>query len=327
MSIDTTDAYLEAKAEIKDILREVGPENLKLDDEVGKIFDNDPDGLFREVLFQLVHVRMPRSAARETFGRLLEHRLWMARRLGRMISLRQAAYDYFTSVDPRLENPKVLSDEAYKELLSVSEKDTVTGLSNRLAFNRRFAQEVERAIRYRCCFTLGILDVDHFKEFNDLYGHRVGDLVLKTVSNIISTMTRKLDQAFRLGGDEFVLVLPEVTSEEGYHLVERVRREISHVAFEKQVTISCGLATFRVDTNDPQKLFTMADRALYRSKDLGRNCVTTYHEAKNPPTGWRRIKRFLFGNPDQASSRGGASSQVVLEGSQAFKLLNDSGFC
>jgi diguanylate cyclase (GGDEF)-like protein len=213
----------------------------------------------------------------------------MSQRLGRLVPLRNAAYDYFTTIDPQLHDVQIMPKEVYKQLVEISERDPVTGLLNRLAFNKCFAQEVERSIRYNSRFTLAIIDVDHFKTFNDQYGHKVGDRVLKTVAGIIAAMIRKLDQGFRLGGDEFVLILPEVASPDARHVVDRIRKQISRSGFEKPVTISCGLATFRDDTADPQKLFTLADSSLYVAKDRGRNCVAAYCEGESPPSMWRRM--------------------------------------
>lgn len=295
MKTASAEAYFEAKAEIKDILREIDGGNLKLEEEACKIFDNDPEGLFRELIFQLVNVRIPREQARDVWAKLTEHRTWMSQRLGRHVTLRQTAFDYFTVVDPRIEDARIMPREVYRQILTVSEKDAVTGLSNRLAFNKRFAQEVERAVRYNSRFTLVIVDVDNFKSFNDDYGHTVGDRVLKLVASIVSSMIRKTDQAFRLGGDEFVLILPEIMSQDAWYLIDRIRRQIVRVGFEKKVTISCGMATFRDDTADPQKLFTMADSALYVAKDRGRNCVATYNEGPEKPSLLCRLKRRLLG--------------------------------
>lgn len=295
MKTASAEAYFEAKAEIKDILREIGGGHLKLEEEACKIFDSDPEGLFREVLFQLVNVRIPREQAQEVWDKLIEHRGWMSRRLGRHVALRQAAFDYFTAIDPRIEEARIMPQEAYRQLLAISERDAVTGLSNRLAFNKRFAQEVERAVRYASRFTLVVVDVDHFKSFNDNYGHAVGDRVLKTVASIVASMVRKTDQVFRFGGDEFVLILPEIVSKDAWHLIDRIRRQILRAGFEKTVSISCGMATFRDDTADPQKLFTMADSALYAAKDRGRNCVATYNEGATRPSLLCRLKRRVVG--------------------------------
>ena len=138
------------------------------------------------------------------------------------------------------------------------------------------------AVRYMRFYSLILFDVDHFKLYNDHYGHQAGDKALKKIAIIIKGAIRSADRIFRYGGEELLLLLPE-TNQEGAEvlarrLVERVReREIPHEDDERGVlTVSAGISNFdpRIDSvPDWRALVARADRALYRAKSAGRNCA------------------------------------------------------
>ncbi|GAF77050.1 unnamed protein product, partial [marine sediment metagenome] len=134
---------------------------------------------------------------------------------------------------------------------------------------------------YNRPLSLLILDIDYFKNFNDTYGHPVGDLVLKEIAICIRNSIRISDLPARYGGEEFVVVLPETDERNALVTAERIRQNIqNHIikAENKQlhVTVSVGAATFPVHAKDQQPLIDCADKALYYSKEHGRNQVTLY---------------------------------------------------
>ena len=150
--------------------------------------------------------------------------------------------------------------------------DPLTGLANRRVFERRLEEEVSRARRYGHPLTLVLMDIDHFKRYNDVYGHRAGDEVLRHLGWLIGQEIREPDVVSRYGGEEFALLLPETDIAGARRLVERLRRRITNDA-RIPLTLSFGLAEFPSHADDVNGLLQAADEALYAAKDAGRDAV------------------------------------------------------
>lgn len=164
--------------------------------------------------------------------------------------------------------------------------DPLTGVANHRAFHERLASDLARARRHGRPVSVAMIDVDRFKEVNDLGGHDAGDELLRRVAQLLTEATRTEDTLARVGGDEFAWVLPETTAEEALLAVERARRAIVRVGGGRQapVTISAGICDSSW-TTDPGELVRLADRALYSSKDRGRDQVRLYSPAEGSATG------------------------------------------
>lgn len=164
---------------------------------------------------------------------------------------------------------------ANQRLEALATIDGLTGLKNHRAFQEFFEQEFQRALRYDTSLSLVMLDVDHFKQYNDTFGHPAGDEVLKQVAQILKQSLRTTDLAVRYGGEEFVLVLPNTDAQRAQILAERVRKRIADAAWEKRaVTASFGISTFSQPILTNAEMVSLADQALYYSKKHGRNRVT-----------------------------------------------------
>ncbi len=165
------------------------------------------------------------------------------------------------------------------ELERLARTDDLTGLANRRHFMERLREEFQRHARYKSPFTVLLLDLDHFKEINDMHGHLVGDCVLSAVGRILREMCRLTDYAGRYGGEEFCLALTETSAEDGKRLAERIRTRIAEETFPSnggsnlQATCSIGLAQLRGEGDSIADLLARADAALYEAKALGRNRV------------------------------------------------------
>ncbi len=177
----------------------------------------------------------------------------------------------------------------FQHTKELSITDDLTGLYNRRYFNQRFEREVLRAKRYRRPLSILLVDIDYFKNYNDINGHLLGDDVLKKVAYLIESNLRKADIVARYGGEEFVVLLPEIDKVHADQVAEKLRRtvELRHFPKEqyqpnKNLTISIGLATLPDDSTNPRELLEFADRALYRAKEEGRNRVVAYHAAMMP---------------------------------------------
>jgi len=151
--------------------------------------------------------------------------------------------------------------------------DDLTGVSNRRCFNQILPSEVAHAEIYKTPFSLILLDIDHFKHFNDRYGHLEGDSILQHVATLLNKNARPNDIVARYGGEEFAIILSETTSAQSSHFAERLRAEIeTNKLNDYHVTCSFGVATYRPG-DDEQTLIRRADQALYKAKELGRNRV------------------------------------------------------
>ncbi len=158
--------------------------------------------------------------------------------------------------------------------------DPLTGAFNRRAYDFKIREELKRFQRYGSIFSIMILDVDHFKQINDQYGHNVGDLCLKEIINRIKPLLRESDFLARYGGEEFIVLLPETRIKGAAGVAEKLRQMIEKTEFlhkgePVKVTISIGVTEVRQEDTAPESLFERVDRALYKAKGSGRNRVIT----------------------------------------------------
>ena len=157
--------------------------------------------------------------------------------------------------------------------------DGLTKLHNSRSFYSQLEVEVDRFNRYKHPLSLLLLDIDHFKWYNDNYGHLEGDKVLVRISQLIKACLRKLDTAYRYGGEEFTVILPETSDEEAVLVAERIRKTIEAEKFtpetgtELGITISIGAAQYAPE-EQLSTFIQRADKAMYVSKEKGRNRVT-----------------------------------------------------
>ncbi len=174
----------------------------------------------------------------------------------------------------RLELYRTELERANGQLRELAVTDGLTGVKNRAAFNARLADAYDLAVRHGHPLSVVLLDVDHFKLFNDTFGHPAGDEALKTVAATIAGLARTTDTVARYGGEEFVVVLPETDYEGAMILAERCRLAVAGAAWgHRPVTVSVGVSTLTAGTRDAAVLVREADEALYHSKQTGRNRV------------------------------------------------------
>jgi two-component system cell cycle response regulator len=171
------------------------------------------------------------------------------------------------------------------ELRALNEKlnelamtDPLTRVHNRRAFFTRFTDELERSKRYKHPFSVAMIDVDHFKSFNDMEGHLCGDEALKKIAQILTSKLRRTDFLCRYGGEEFLLMMPETKLSVGIDICERLRAAVEASVFQGQaenayLTVSVGVSGFPEHGEVQDKLIQTADQALYQAKEFGRNRV------------------------------------------------------
>jgi diguanylate cyclase (GGDEF)-like protein len=176
-----------------------------------------------------------------------------------------------------------------EKLQKLAITDGLTRLYNSRSFYSQLELEVDRFNRYQHPLTLLLLDIDHFKDYNDKYGHLEGDKVLVRFSQIIRTCLRTNDSAYRYGGEEFTVILPETAGEEARTVAQRIRAALEAEPFspedgeEVTVTISIGLTEYHAK-EELSTFIQRADQAMYRSKRSGRNKVSMLYAEKSPET-------------------------------------------
>jgi diguanylate cyclase (GGDEF)-like protein len=170
------------------------------------------------------------------------------------------------------------------ELQEKNTLDALTGIRNRRYFDKRYQAEVRRSRREQTQLSVVMMDIDHFKNVNDQYGHLVGDECIKTIANIIKkALKRPSDDVCRFGGEEFALILPSTDLEGALLLVEQLRAEIEKTTIQAadvsiNITISAGISTAIADLNQPEEIIlALADKQLYAAKNAGRNNVQGSH--------------------------------------------------
>ena len=163
--------------------------------------------------------------------------------------------------------------------------DPLTHVYNRRVFDEIAVKELTRALRGGSNFSIVLLDIDHFKQINDTYGHAVGDQVLIQLAKLCLANTRSMDIFARYGGEEFVILMPDTGQDSAFQSMERLRMIIQEAPMAASegadifVTVSMGIAEMDAqDTTDIQTILEHADRALYTSKESGRNRVTVWNK-------------------------------------------------
>ncbi len=173
--------------------------------------------------------------------------------------------------------------QSLKDLSYLSEHDHLTKLANRAAFDRLLKSELDRAHRAGASLSLAVFDIDDFKKVNDSYGHPCGDKALKSLAKTLTDSKRGYDIAARIGGEEFALILPGIGMARAESMLERLLAEVREVVVacpevpvEFSITISVGVACTKGKVPvSAEKLFGLADTALYEAKGAGKDRVTT----------------------------------------------------
>ena len=198
--------------------------------------------------------------------------------------------------------------ERYEDLLARSGRDALTGALDRGRLEHNGRKSIEETVHGGRSASLFIVDIDHFKSFNDRFGHAAGDIVLLRIARIIMRTVDVDDAVYRYGGEEFVVIVPDLTRAAALALGERIRRDVASRMDSELgtplVTVSIGLATCADDASDYDALFECADRRLYLAKSAGRNRVIGATGIEEVEPGVARVGQRHALNVANPASRG-----------------------
>ncbi len=268
------------------------------------------------VLEQFCDVLLPPERAQQELHEVEAHREALSAALRREVDFRVAALDYFMHRNPRLQNPRVIELERFREYEVRSTVDPLTGVYNRRHLAEVLHRETSRARRYRGTYAVLFFDLDNFKTVNDHHGHQLGDEVLATFATILHKHLRDEDVAARYGGEEFVAVLPATSAGGAVRVAERILAACRAETFPGglSVTASAGAAEFPLDGAAAADVLAQADRRVYSAKLAGKDT------AVGPDQDQRRSPRYHALCPATAGYNGtvvsGATHDVSLYGAR-----------
>lgn len=212
-------------------------------------------------------VVLPLQGEQRPLGALVLHvpAVLRGRRGRRLLSEVERAAEYAGAALHRVQQ--------LSQLQRLAATDDLTMIANRRSFLASLDREIGRSLRRGEPFSLIILDLDHFKRVNDLYGHQAGDDALRNVAAALTLASRDLDTPARYGGEEFVVILPDCDVDRCLPIAERFRDAVRAAPAAMPLTASAGVATFPAHARDGEELVAAADAALLRAKEGGRDCT------------------------------------------------------
>jgi diguanylate cyclase (GGDEF)-like protein len=278
------DLYLEESGQVQqhlieiaamDVERDLGHETLLEQQKA-----SNPETFYSDLIYTLSHLRYEEAEARVLWVNLLSHKYDISYRLGRNVGIRVAALDYFKNVIAILDDVKIIDSAEYIETAQLAVTDGLTGVFNHRYFQDRLLRDINRIKEEGGCLTLIMVDIDHFKLYNDFNGHIAGDVALKEVASVLRNNLKKEDLVARYGGEEFAVILWGLDRYPAETVAERIRAKVESTSFPNEkvlpggnLTVSMGMAECPDDADDRGELISAADRALYTAKRLGRNRV------------------------------------------------------
>ena len=240
---------------------------------------------YRVLFFVLANLDFSVGEAESHWQGLLETWDAVSQGVGQPVDIRVACLHYFLEIDRKLKNPTIVEMKILREVKESAILDGLTHVYNYRYFRDRIEHEVKREERSALSVSLLMIDVDHFKVFNDCNGHLMGNVALQEMAALMKSVVRDTDVVTRYGGEEFAVILCGTIKGGALLVAEKIRKLVEETAFEGEktqpggiLTVSIGVATSPIDATDSQNLIAKADAALYKSKSEGKNRVTPYSD-------------------------------------------------
>jgi len=246
--------------------------------ELSELKRRKSESFYSDLVFTLAGIRYGEAEARLIWVNLLAHKWDMSQKMDRNVGIRVAALDYFSNVIGELACARIMDMSQYIATARLAVTDGLTGLFNHRYFMERLGQDIDSCQATEEALSLLMIDIDHFKIYNDINGHMAGDVALKEVASVIRSSAKREDFCARYGGEEFAVVLAETSLEAAREFAERLRERVEAHAFQVSseliaVTISIGVAVMGKEQREPAAFLAAVDAHLYEAKTAGRNRV------------------------------------------------------
>lgn len=258
-------------------------EHIQDDEQLLDTIGKKPGNYYRDLIFAIIQIRLPEEEAQRDWKDILRHKYLLSEKLGRNVGIHVASLDYYTNIKKKVINPKIVDAHEYVDTASRAITDELTKAYNRHFFDDEFRKMFLQARTLGKVFSLIMLDLDHFKIYNDLNGHIQGDIALIETVRILHAVCSKDDIVCRYGGEEFAVLLSQQSVSLSLKTAENIRRAIFDYRFVNEqllpngrLSASLGITTYRPDVSTPQEMIEEADVALYRAKNSGRNRVKVF---------------------------------------------------
>ncbi len=242
-----------------------------------------PGTYYRDIIFALIQIRLPEEEAQRDWKEILKHKFLISEKLGRNVGIHVATLDYYTNIKRKIISPKIVDAHEYVDTASRALIDDLTKAYNRHFFDEEFKRLFAAARQSGTVFSLIMLDLDHFKIYNDVNGHIQGDLALIETVRILHAVCSPDDSVTRYGGEEFAILLPSQPLNLSLRTAENIRTAIFDYRFvneqqlpNKRLTASLGVAAYNSGIRSTIAMIEEADSALYQAKNAGRNQVKAF---------------------------------------------------
>jgi diguanylate cyclase (GGDEF)-like protein len=242
---------------------------------------------FKALLNQFCSLDFNEEEAQDHWYQILRHRKHLEKTLERPINFAVALADYVSSCLKTSESLFIVDKDQYHQTKNSAIRDPLTSLYHQGFLKDYLERELGKAKRCKTILSILFLDIDHFKELNDRYGHETGNSVLQKIAEILMRSSRKADVVARYGGEEFVIVMSQTSGKTAMNVAQRLRHSIethqfriSNSSEKVQITVSGGVATYPSDALEGEVLLNQADQALYLAKSRGRNRIFTSNYSK-----------------------------------------------
>jgi len=242
-----------------------------------------PGTYYRDMIFALIQIRLPEEEAERDWKEILKHKYLLSEKLSRNVGIHVATLDYYTNIKKKPIHPKIIDAREYADTAERALTDDLTKAYNRQYFEQELRRLFYAAKTSSQVFSLIMLDLDHFKMYNDLNGHIKGDLALIETVRILHAVCSSEDTVARYGGEEFSILLPNQKLNLALQTAEHIRSAIFDYRFVNEqllpngrLSASLGVTCYRDDIRAPGDMVEEADVALYRAKNSGRNRIKAF---------------------------------------------------
>lgn len=238
---------------------------------------------YRDLFFMITGKNLGSVQSATAWHDILQHRAIFIAPEYQSVGLRPAMFDYLHRVTGEIETPRFIDSSFLENIMRTSVTDGLTGLFNQTHFKSRLEKMIDQGRRSQdSIFSLILLDLDHFKQYNDSCGHLCGDEAIRSTARIIRESVRECDIACRYGGEEFAVLLPSIDMTSAHQIADRIRIKIEKEMFPRQdrmpagnLTISGGISQYPFHGVDATSIIDHADTELYKAKSV-RNCIAPH---------------------------------------------------